>query len=613
MTDIQTHRGPDGRGVYFDDHSGVGLGHRRLSIIDLSTGNQPMCNEDGSIWVVFNGEIYTFRNLRSELEEKGHTFHTASDTEVIVHAYEEWGLECPARFNGIFAFAVWDSKKRKLYLARDHYGVKPLYFTCRNGDFRFASEIKALLVDLDLPREVNLDALNLCLNYRFCPAPWTLFRGVYKLVPAGYILVDTHGIHQGFYWDEKPEILRAGDEAKWILDLRDRFDQAVRRQLVSDVPVGLSLSSGVDSSALLALMQHHLNRPVKAFTIGFEGKEVDNEIQVAQRIAHHFKAETYVQMIREQDYVSFMDSYIWHLEEPIVNQSAMAYYFVAKMAREHGVKVLLNGQGPDEAFAGYDRHLGAVFVSRFTTPGLAWIARKMMPLTGFLPIPERYQRLLSALSVRNELEMVYRIYSIMPELERQRMLSGAVLDQIDPDLPRQWLSDQWARTPEGSVVEKMTYFEARTILSEELLLAEDKMSMAASVEARVPYLDLEVMKFVETLPGSVKVKGRTQKFIHKQACLAWLPHEVVYCRKIGFVSAVDLWLRRRLGMQLQEIISDPESLTHTYLNPVRVQSLLQRHRAGRLNLERILFLLLSLEFWHTAFFHKMKTEGRADN
>lgn len=600
MTDSMAHRGPDGAGEYFDDTAGIGFGHRRLSIIDLALGQQPMTNEDRTVWIVFNGEIYNYRELRPELEARGHVFSTSSDTEAIIHAYEEYGEDCPAHFNGIFAFAIWDMNKRRLFLARDHFGIKPLYYTMHGDTFRFASELKAILADPSVPRELDLDSLNLTLIFRYCPAPRTLFQDVYKLPPSSYMIVDEHGLRQGLYWDDIPEIDRSGHEEDWVEALRAEYDAAVNRQMVADVPIGISLSSGVDSATILALMSRHSSGPVRAYTVDFAGRADVDETADARELARRFGADFTAQLITEQDYAAFMDRYIWHMEEPVVNQSAAAYYFVSKMARDQGVKVLLNGQGPDEAFAGYPRHLAAAHTPQLQRWGLGMVSRALGDGVQNAPLPESYRRLTYALGARDEADLLLRIYATLPDARRYALFSPETQRRIDADLPICWVREQLARAPKGTLLEKMTYLDARTGLSEELLLSEDKMSMAASIEARVPYLDVQVMKLAERLPGDVKIKGRQQKAIHKQACMAWVP-DVAYRRKIGFVSAADQWLRGQLGRQFLERIARPDSLTQAYLDPTHVESMIRQHLSGRWDHQRALFLLLSLENWFAVY------------
>lgn len=602
MTTLLAHRGPDGDGFYFDDSAGVGLGHRRLAIIDLSTGDQPMTNEDGTVWIVYNGELYNYKSVRSDLEAKGHIFRTSSDTEVVIHAYEEYGEQCPSHFNGIFAFGIWDMNRRRLFLARDHFGILPLYYSTEGGVFRFASEMKAILGDPSVSRELDLDALNFTLTLRYCPAPLTLFKNIRKVHPSGFLMVDENGVREGTYWDYTPTIDRNKTEADWIAELREIYDEAIHRQMVADVPIGISLSGGVDSTTVLHLMAKHSSGPVKAYTVGFAGREDVNEIEPAREMAKHYGAEFNSRIITEQDYTDFMGRYIWHMEEPVVNQSAAAYYFVAQMARDDGLKVLLNGQGPDEAFGGYPRHLGANYVEKFRKYGAAYAARLAQPLAKKMPLSEQARRLNYALGAQDEADALLRVYSIMPDSARNSLLGVETRRRMNPELARTWAQKQLARAPhDATFLEKMLFIDARTDLSEELLLSENKMSMAASIEARVPYLDIEIMKVAERIPGNLKINGREQKVIHKKVCMSFIPEEVANRKKIGFVSAADLWFRGKIGSQFLEQIADPNSMTQTYLNRAAVENLVQQHLSGRWDHQRVLFMLYSLENWYSVF------------
>ena len=631
MRDSMIHRGPDGAGCILVDSNrqavpflfdgidafdslpaenrhyyDLGLGHRRLSIIDLNTGDQPMCNEDGSIWIVFNGEIYNYRELRHTLQALGHIFKTVSDTEVILHAYEEYGQECPVHFNGIFAFVIWDANRRGLFLARDHFGVKPLYYHWQAERFCCASEIKALLCDRKVQRELDLDALNLCLTFRHTPSPWTLFQGIQKLPPGCSAWVTPEGINQKSYWNDRPTIDRASSIGDWLERMRKALDVAVVRQMVSDVPIGISLSSGVDSSTLLALMSEHSSGAVQAFTVGFAGREATSEIEPARQMAQRFGADFHSQMIRSEDYAAFMQRYLWHLEEPIGNESAAAYYFVAEMAHQQQVKVLLNGQGADEAFAGYERYLYAAYspwLRLGTIPPLAWLLPRL--LTG-RPMGERYQRLLMTLDAKDETERFLRVYSIIPDSLKSRLLNPDVAAEIDQELPYRYLHNQLQKAPLGTAVERMTFVDARTSLPDDLLLCEDKMAMAASVEARVPLLDVEWMALAERVPGKRKLRGRRDKYIHRKVCEQWVGQEVVSRPKIGFDNAVDIWLREHLGEYMRQKVDAFDSFTNTYLNPPIVKSLMQEHINGRRDNQRILFLIFSLENWYSVFLNNGK-------
>ncbi len=626
-----SHRGPDGAGcVLFDTRGSVkpikfknvsdvnselithnsklnlGFGHRRLSIIDLSTGDQPMSNEDSSIWIVFNGEIYNYRELRQELKAKGHVFRTESDTEVIIHAYEEYGEESPTRFNGIFAFAIWDARKQLLFLTRDHFGVKPLYYCVHNNCFYFASEVKAILCDPSVPRELDLNALNLCLTFRQTPSPWTLFRDVRKLPPGCFLSVTSQGVRATQYREDSVAIDRQLNEEQWVEKLQDCVETAVVRQMVSDVPIGLSLSSGVDSNTLLALMSQHSTGPVKAFTVGFAGRE--GEIKPASQSAKRFGAEFHEHVIKSEDYSGFMERYLWHLEEPIGNESAPAYYFVAEMARQQGIKVLLNGQGTDEPFAGYKRYLSMAYenwLKLATLPPFRWLTPRLL---GGTELGERYQRYLFTLEARDEADRFLRIYSIITDRMKSQLVQPDILMQADLNLPRKYVEDQLAKAPQGTPLERMTYVDARTSLPDNLLLCEDKMAMAAGVEARVPYLDIELMKVAEQIPGKLKLRGLRDKYIHRKACTRCVGREISSRPQIGFDNAMDIWLRTHLGDEIRKIIESANSFTKNYLNHNSVSHLIQEHVGQQRDHQRILFLLFSLESWHQVFFRNGMVE-----
>ena len=609
------HRGPDGdEGLLADSHGhlqpcllseaqsaayDLAFGHRRLAIIDLATGDQPMSDASGSLWLIYNGEIYNYRELRAELQAAGHQFRTQSDTEVILQAYHAYGVECASRLNGIFAFALWDAPRQCLFLARDHFGVKPLYYSELGGAFRFASELKAILADPAVPRRVDLDALNLCLTFRHTPSPWTLFQGIAKLPPGAHAIVTRDRVEVTRYYDSAQPTDDDGSVPELVDELARRIECAVQRQMVSDVPLSLSLSSGVDSSALLAIMAKHSAEPVRTFTVGFAGREAESEIGPATATAHHFAACPTGQLISEDDYAAFMSRYMWHLEEPIGNDSAPAYYFVARLAQANGIKVMLNGQGPDETFAGYDRHRGVALLDR--------VAGLNNPLTracfalAASRLPEQSGRLAHALSVSSEADQLLSVYTFVPPSVRQRLLNPTTHAMVDVELPRVYLQGMLAKAPRGTRLERMLWIDTRTSLPDNLLLAEDKMAMAASVEARVPFLDLDLMSFAERLPGHLKLRAGQGKWLHRRACERFLPPEVIRRPKIGFDNALDIWLRARLGVELRAMMAESSSLANTYLSRGGVDRLLDEHFSGHRDHRRVLFLLLSLETWRRTF------------
>jgi asparagine synthase (glutamine-hydrolysing) len=626
MRETVAHRGPDdASAIMFDSRGGtttgpyrdvrpphddgrdvldVGFGHRRLAIIDLASGDQPMASSDGSAWITYNGEVYNYRELRADLVRAGHAFRTECDTEVVLEAYLEHGEDCAKYLNGIFAFAIWDVRKRSMFLARDHYGIKPLYYCLQGRRFYFSSEVKAILADPRVRRELDVDALNMCLTFRHTPSPWTLFAGIRKLEPGQSMTVTADGITTRRFFEGPDPVDRSIGEDEWVDRLRAELDEAVERQMVADVPIGLSLSSGVDSTAMLALMSAHSSAPIQAFTVGFGGKEDTSEIEPARAAAARFGADFHSQVIEASDYEGFMNRYMWHLEEPMGNESAAAYYFVARMAQQLKIKVLLNGQGADEAFAGYQRYVSAAYgrwLRWGAVPPLKWLVPKV---TGGSALGERYQRMLPTVGAADEADRFLRTYSIATPETLGRLIGGDVWRAVDRDLPLRYTREQLARAPQGTPLERMTYVDARTSLPDNLLLCEDKMAMAASVEARVPILDLELMDVAERIPGSFKLRRLKNKYVHRKAVSKWVGDEVAARPQIGFDNAMDLWLRNQLHDRLSAIIRTPDSFSANYLDPGAVGAMLDEHLSGRRDHQRMLFLVLSLESWHSVFFQE---------
>lgn len=599
-TNLLAHRGPDGEGFYFDDNDGLGLGHRRLSILDLQTGDQPMCNEEETIWIVFNGEIYNYKEIKNELLQKGHIFKTKSDTEVIIHAYEEYGEECPNKFNGIFAFAIWDSKKKRVLLARDHFGVKPLYYSVDDEKLIFASEIKAILHYSATARQINEKALYYCLTFRHTPAPLTLFERINKL-PASYLLIVSKGKNElKRYWKDRITVTRNRKENEWIDLLRNQLENAVERQMMADVPVGLSLSGGVDSGVLLALMSKYQGKGVHAFTVSFEGvNKEDDESLRAKKTAEMFGAKFYHTVITSHDYSKFMDKYIWHLEEPVGNESAIAYYFVANMANGI-VKVLLNGQGADEPFGGYDRYLGMYYGDKVSLlPPYLFKVLSKLPLD--LNRRNQLARFYEYLKEKDFSNRAASIASILSRIQRNELFNtdfNNIITQTDLSNEIENITGDFIQ---GSDLEKYFFYDMFSSLSENLLLSEDKMAMAASIEARVPFLDVELVRTALSIPANMKVKKGVLKYIHKKVCEKYLPKEIVYQRKVGFNNPVDKWFSTSLGNELSDYISSNNSITKSFLNKDSVLTKLAEHRNKKYDHQRFLYLLLSVEKWRNTF------------
>lgn len=600
MTSVMRHRGPDGEGRFVDGE--IGLGHRRLSIIDVDGGAQPIGSEDGCIQLVFNGEIYNFVELREELEAAGHRFKTRSDTEVIVHAYEQWGRECVRHFNGMFAFALWDSHARRLFLARDHLGIKPLYYVSVGDRVLFASEIKALLQDPDCCREVDVGALAELFTFRYVPSPKTLFQGIRKLPPGHSMTLSAEGAEVERFWNWVPVHRTNWDEESLIEEYRILLEDAVRLQLRSDVPLGLFLSSGIDSGVLLAIMSAHSSGPVQAFTIGFEGGEKTNEVRDAQALARMFGATHRFMTVTPEDYVTYYDKYLWDIEEPVGNESAAAFYFVSKITREH-VKVALSGQGADEPWGGYDRHLGAKLSAYYSRlPSV--VTGRIAPFLARMP--GRFERLKRGVASLGEADMLTRfakVYSFFsPEMKHQ-LFKGGLKDHIAGDVfgTREALRRLQTDVRHLDPVSQMLYIDTRSNLPDDLLMVGDKTSMTNSLEARVPFLDYRLVEFVESLPYQLKLKGLTGKHLHKRALEKWLPREVVYRKKKGFANPVEDWFRTRMRPFVEECLLSPDSGVARYFDQTYIRTMLRADQEGREQLRRHIYLLLSFELWHRAF------------
>ncbi len=600
MTGQLRHRGPDGGGRFLQ--GAIALGHRRLSIIDLEGGAQPIGNEDGSLQIVFNGEIYNFIELRQELEAAGHIFRTHSDTEVIVHAYEQWGLDAVRRFNGIFAFALWDSKARRLVLARDHLGVKPLYYAQVGGRLLFASEIKALLQDEACARRVDLRSLSSLFTVRYVPSPDTLFEGIKKIPPGHLMVVDADRIETRRYWNWTPKIRKHYREPELIEEYQQLVEDAVRLQMRSDVPVGLFLSSGIDSSAILAIMSRCTDKPVHTFTIGFEDGARTNETDDARWIAERFGADHDEMIVRSQDYVDYYDRYLWDLEEPVGDETAAAVYFVSLIASRK-VKVALCGQGADEPWAGYPRYLGVKLSSaysclpRFFTRGIA------EPLVERFAKNELLKRGVAALDEPDLLARLVKIYSFYSTGMKEQLFQPWVREQISADgaEARQALARLHDDVRDMDPLTRMLYIDTRADLPDDLLMSQDKMSMANSLEARVPFLDYRLVEFIESLPPSLKLRGFQAKYLHKKAAEKWLPKQVIYRKKKGFDNPIEDWFRARMRGYVHDRLLSPGSGVLQYFRREYIEKLLSEHETGLQQYRRHIYLLISFEMWHDRF------------
>lgn len=600
MTNSLAHRGPDGEGKYVG--RGVGLGHRRLSIIDVEGGQQPMGNEDGRLQVVFNGEIYNYLELRSELEGAGHRFATHSDTEVIVHAYEQWGEGCLSRLNGIFAFAIWSEERESLFLARDHLGVKPLYYTRIGEKLLFGSEIKSLLQDERCERRVDTEALVQLFTFRYVPSPKTLLKGICKLPPGHFLVASRQGTRIQRYWTALPRCRKNVCEGELVEEYQALLEDAIRLQLRSDVPLGLFLSSGIDSASILAIMRRHVPGRVKTFTIGFEQGESTNEIDDARELARMFDAEHYILMVSPRDYMDYYQRYMWDIEEPVGNETAAAFHFVSKITSQH-VKVALTGQGADEPWAGYHRHIGAklsTYYSRLPN----FFTRSWAPaMAQMLPRNERLKRGVASLAEPDILTRLTKIYSFFDNDTKQNLFQG----WVHADIPNfqsasaQALAHLTRDVAGCDPLTQILYIDTRSNLPDDLLMVGDKTAMANSLEARVPFLDYRVVEFIESLPPHLRLRGLRRKYLHKKALRKWLPDRIVYRRKKGFENPIEEWLRADMREYVADALLSPNSGSREFFNYNALKSILTAHQTRQESYMRHIYLLLSFELWHRQF------------
>jgi asparagine synthase (glutamine-hydrolysing) len=592
------HRGPDGEGIHSEPDGGVVLGHRRLSIIDLATGAQPMCNSDGSVHLVFNGEIYNFLELKRELAASGAHFRTTSDTEVIIASYERWGVEAFDRLNGIFAIALLDRRTRSLHLVRDHYGVKPLYYITTKRRLLFGSEIKAVLQDPEVEREMDLTALDSFLTFRFNPSPQTLFRGVRKLSP-GHRLTVTNSVvgTECLIGPDHP----VTDRTISYRDAEERYaellEASVSRQMVADVPVGLLLSGGIDSAAVGMLMRR-TGAPVTTYTIGFDGAGEYNELDDARASAQLIGSTHFDVFLSQQEYLDFFHRSSYFTEEPIASTTIPALYFVCQLAAKH-VKVVLAGQGADEPLAGYPRYVGERLLARYAPLVRAAAA---VGAERWMPRSERIRRAFFVAGARTEADRFLALYTIFTPKMKRALLRPEVASKIE-NADAEIISALYRRTAGlADPLDKVLFIDTRFSLSDSLLMFGDKMSMANSLEMRVPFLDRELIRFLETIPSRYKLRGGVGKFIHKRACTRWLPAEVIGRKKRGFTTPMDQWLCSAFGEEAEFLLTRSDAATAPYFDPNAIRALIAAHRSGQANYERQIFALLSLELWHTNFF-----------
>lgn len=598
MTQRMIHRGPDDEGYHFSGP--VGLGFRRLSIIDLEGGHQPMSDASGRVWVVFNGEIYNFKELRASLQSLGHEFRTQSDTEVIVAGYRQWGVDALNHLNGIFGLAIWDEDRKRLVIARDRMGIKLVYFRLTPNALHFASEIRPLLAICDERPKIAPTALYLFLRYRYTPSPLTVFDGIRKLAPGTCLIAERGTCIVKRWWNSAP---RSDEHIGSVDDVRDTlldiYRRVVKRQLISDVPVGLLLSGGIDSGLLLGLMEPH-GDSCSTFTVGYGSSFRDDELRDAAETAQIFGAQHAAIEIDRHQFEESLPRIILSLEEPIASSSIVPMFHVCQLAST-SVKVALMGQGPDELFGGYRRHLGVRYgeLWRQLPSAVRTVVKSGLKL---MAGNETVSRALYSLDEPRRMVRYQQVFSILPGEEVDALFQDGLIDRATGDSILECWSDLAPSMKDTDELGGLQFLEIRSSLPDELLMYADKLSMAHSLELRVPYLDQEIVDYVERLPSNLKIRAGARKWIHKQACRQYLPEQIIRRKKRGFaVNVVDEWFQDLLQGKMNRLLEDPSSFMYEYLRHGEVMRLLNDHRSGRRDNHKILFSLVVFEEWLRIF------------
>lgn len=607
MCDVIEHRGPDDWGFRVENfaESTLAIGMRRLSIIDVARGHQPISNEDGSVWIVFNGEIYNYRELREELIARGHRFATQTDTETIVHLYEEEGERCVERLRGMFSFAIWDSRDRSLVLARDRVGKKPAHYALANGALVFGSEIKSLLRHPAVKREISLEAIAAYLTFGYVPDPQTAFKGVYKLPPGHTLTFKDGRIRTRCYWNFN---YRGESDAATLLDtneyierLRSLLAESVRIRLESEVPLGVFLSGGIDSSAVAALMARETGRRIKTFSIGFSEAEFD-ELRHARSVASLLGADHH-EFVVTPDVCGLAEEVIWRHDEPFADVSSIPTYLLSKMAREH-VTVVLSGDGGDEVFGGYERYVIDRRREKFELIP-SFLRRQILLRLGRALPPGAYgKRYLSVNSLDAGARYVSSISSFDREF-RKSLFSESFLAAMNGYSPENAFERIFEEPVSSARLDRQMYLDSKTNLPGDILVKVDRMSMANSIETRSPLLDHRLIEYAQTIPASLKLarsnKGWESKYILKRAVAGLIPEEIIHRPKQGFDVPIKRWLNREMKEMAHDLLESPGARQRGYFNPKAVAGLLQEHNQGVRDHAHSLWALLMLEIWHRMF------------
>ncbi len=603
MNEAIHHRGPDEDGFYFSE--GVGLAMRRLAIIDLKSGQQPIHNADRTAWIVYNGEIYNYRELRKDLESRGHRFYTDSDTEAIVHAYDEWGTDCPKYLRGMFALAIWDEREKALFLARDRVGKKPLLYAHVNGQLIFGSEFMALLQHPDVSRDVNYEAIHHYLSFICVPAPLTAYQSIRKLPPGHWLLWKNGEIKLERYWQLDFSHKRESDEEEAGERVVDLLREAVRIRLMSEVPLGAFLSGGIDSSAVVALMAQESSEKVKTFSIGFEEQDF-SELHHARRIAEHVGTDHHEFTVKP-DAMQILPTLVEHYGEPFADSSAIPSYYVSRETRKH-VTVALNGDGGDECFAGYERYAAMNVAQRYVKLLPAAIRNGVIRnIANALPQAQsrknplrKAQRFLDAASL-SPVQRYLRWVSAFDEQAKQNLYSSAFRHETAAFSTVGFIEPWFAKANGAGIVDASLLTDTMTYLPNDLLVKMDIASMTVSLEARSPFLDHHLMEFAASLPEHLKLRGMTTKYLLKRVLKKFVPEENLNRAKMGFGVPIGHWFRGRMQSFLRETLLSEKALSRGLFDRDRVRQLIDQHVSGKIGHDHRLWSLLMLELWFERF------------
>jgi asparagine synthase (glutamine-hydrolysing) len=605
MRDVITHRGPDDEGIYIDEN--VGLGHRRLSIVDVASGHQPMTNEDGSLYIIYNGEVYNHADYREDLEARGHVYRTHCDTETILHLYEDYGDACVEYLRGMFAFAIWDRNKRELFIARDRLGVKPLYYVhTADGSLFFASEIKALLEARAVKAELNFAGFSDYLANHATSGEETLFVGVKRLMPGHTLTWRDGEIKIKKYWDVSfAKVAPNGHSDKdYIAEWSELFRKSVELRLMADVPLGMFLSGGIDSSAIAAVMSTLVDEPIKTFSVAFAEREA-NELEYARLVAHAYKTDHHEVVVSPEEFFAALPDLIWHEDEPLAHPSSVALFFVSRLAAQH-VKVVLTGEGSDELMAGYARYRKTILnlavgerYHRMVPAGVRDLIRGQIAGMSASKLRAKLSR--TFLSLSPDIESIYfDNFAVFPRSDQNQLLTRDTIDRIGGIDPYAGVRRVLSDTDAQSLLDRLLYADIKTYLHE-LLMKQDQMSMAASLESRVPFLDHKLVEFTSSLPERLKLRRWTTKYVLRQSMKGVLPEQILTRPKMGFPVPIGAWFRGPYAQVLDEYVLSSRATERGIFNADTVRTLVGEHQRGVANHSERLWSLVNLEMWLRRF------------